>query len=85
MAIDEEKLCSTAVQIAVNIVLLGNRRQSAIVEQLDNLCRITYRHHGNLMIFITGSVDMFIQAVMEQIGCRIAGMTTTGIGRANPN
>ena len=66
MAVQERKLRPLVVQVGVNIVLLGNRRQLAVVEQPHHLTRPADGRVADRRVVRAGAIDVFVEAIMKQ-------------------
>ena len=80
MAVEKNKLRAFIVQGGMDVVLLCNRRETAIFEQPDGGGRLSDDGQFDL-ITGTQSVDVFIETVVEQI----IAIAPARIGRTDPD
>src|SRR6266853_3070549 len=80
VSVEKSELRALAVQVGVDVVLLGHRRQFAVVEQPNQLRGLAQRTELHL-VADTLAVDVLVEAVVEQI----VAVAAARVGRANPN
>ena len=76
MSVEKSELRALAVQVGVDVVLLGHRRQFAVVEQPNQLRGLAQRTELHL-VADTLAVDMLVETVVEQIVAVAAAQVST--------
>src|SRR6185436_18687864 len=79
VTVQKNKLRATAMQVCMDVILLRNSCQLAVIEQPNYARRMSDRAKSNL-ITRTGPINVLVQAIMEQV----VSITAAGIGRTNP-
>ena len=80
VAIEESEMGALAVQIGMNVVLLGDGGELAVVKQPDGQDRPGDTGESRL-VARADAVDMFVEAIVEEV----VAVAAAGIGGADPD
>ena len=79
VAVKESELGALGVQVGMDVVLLGDAGEPAVVEQPDGQGRLGNPGKSRL-VACAGAIDVFVEAIMEEV----VAVAAAGIGGADP-